>query len=251
MFAGGRIGVVLVVGWTLIFEMFFYLVFSIGIWTKVNRLRFLSIAMGLVAIIGLFPKGSWAVALYVADPIVLEFLAGAWIAEIMVKRGRVFPPGVAVAMAAAWCVYMAHFPQNGIGPLRMLTAGLPAILLVAAVISLENVLHFRIPRWLRTLGDGSYSIYLIHGLILPVIGFLMVKGGFSGPSGGGAADDLSQPDLQQPGGHPGVPYSGTSCDGVAEEEGETEGSASCSGSPPGLRRCNAERPAFWRAFCNE
>jgi exopolysaccharide production protein ExoZ len=53
---------------------------------------------------------------------------------------------------------------------RVLTWGIPAFAIVAGAISLEPLVGHALPRWLLTLGDASYSIYLSHGFVLPVLG---------------------------------------------------------------------------------
>ncbi|CAN5767268.1 acyltransferase [soil metagenome] len=173
----GIINVLVIAGWTLVFEIFFYLIFAGSIAAKQNRLRFLAIVIGGVACVGLFRSPHWPVVFYTMDPIVLEFLAGAWLANRINTRSRVFSQPMALGVCAGWIVYLAFFSGWGDERLRFLLAGLPAILVVMAVVSLEDELHHRIPRWLRKLGDASYSIYLVHGVVLPVIGVLMVREG--------------------------------------------------------------------------
>lgn len=54
----------------------------------------------------------------------------------------------------------------------MLTWGIPAFAIVAGAVSLEPFVAPNLPRWLLTLGDASYSIYLSHGFVLPAFGLL-------------------------------------------------------------------------------
>ena len=53
--------------------------------------------------------------------------------------------------------------------LRPITWGIPAACVVAGAVGLEERLSGRTPRWLTDAGDASYSIYLIHLFIIPVI----------------------------------------------------------------------------------
>ena len=62
---------------------------------------------------------------------------------------------------------------------RVLTWGIPAFAVVAGAVSLEPLVAPSLPRWLLTLGDASYSIYLSHGFVLPALGLLF--GSFASP----------------------------------------------------------------------
>jgi exopolysaccharide production protein ExoZ len=174
----GNVTVLVIVGWTLVFEMFFYVIFAFGIATRRNKVQFLTVVMGLIGAIGLFRRPDWPVASFVVDPLVLEFLAGVYLAKLVMVRPRVLPRTVAWGVCLSWIIYLSLFSGWEDGRLRIFVAGIPAMLTVAAVVSLEDQLHRWIPGWLRTLGDASYSIYLVHGLVLPVLGVLMVRYGF-------------------------------------------------------------------------
>ena len=62
---------------------------------------------------------------------------------------------------------------------RVLTWGIPAFVIVAGAVSLEPFVAPALPRWLLTLGDASYSIYLSHGFLLPALGLLFGRAGFA------------------------------------------------------------------------
>jgi exopolysaccharide production protein ExoZ len=47
---------------------------------------------------------------------------------------------------------------------------LPALAIVAGAVALEKHVAEALPWWLLALGDASYSIYLTHGFVVPVIG---------------------------------------------------------------------------------
>jgi peptidoglycan/LPS O-acetylase OafA/YrhL len=44
--------------------------------------------------------------------------------------------------------------------------------IVAGGVSLETFVAPYLPRWFLTLGDASYSIYLSHGFMLPILDLL-------------------------------------------------------------------------------
>jgi exopolysaccharide production protein ExoZ len=59
------------------------------------------------------------------------------------------------------------------GVLRPITWGVPAACMVAGAVGLEGRLF--IPRWLRDAGDASYSIYLMHPFVVPVVFIIVAK----------------------------------------------------------------------------
>ena len=83
-------------GWTLSFEILFYLVFACTLLVKARRARVVVLALSFAALFlcgrFLLPDGS--VRYLIADPMILEFLFGALAAEIML-RTRPCRPGFA------------------------------------------------------------------------------------------------------------------------------------------------------------
>jgi peptidoglycan/LPS O-acetylase OafA/YrhL len=59
--------------------------------------------------------------------------------------------------------------------------GIPALAVITAAVALESPLGHRTPKWLLEIGDASYSIYLIHGFVLPVVCMLFARYGGRGP----------------------------------------------------------------------
>jgi peptidoglycan/LPS O-acetylase OafA/YrhL len=171
------------VGWTLSFEMMFYLAFFIIIIIHVKRIWFpwaliawsFAVVVGSIAItldssgmlLKLFPRASFVFSIYV-----LEFVAGCLIGLAFLKAK--FPGGrISVVLAVAIftveaAVFQAtNFNGNGRMTFRVLLFGPPATLLVYGLLALggrSSLLH--LPRWAVRCGDMSYSIYLVHLLVL-------------------------------------------------------------------------------------
>ncbi|MBK5570200.1 acyltransferase [Ensifer sp. SSB1] len=164
----GEIWPVLVQGWTLNYEMFFYAVFALTLLLPRSR-RLLVISTCFLLLVGLGFAIDTDNALFstYSRPIILEFVAGMIIAELWL-RGRV-PGGYAglvliaigVSGFAALAVFRLPFDEFVLGPL--------AVLLVVGTLSLESRGWFR-PRGLpMLLGDASYSIYLWHTFAISVV----------------------------------------------------------------------------------
>ncbi len=158
----GRIYPLVIPGWTLNYEMFFYAIFAVALVARARlRLAILTAAiLGLVAA-GLILRPDDAIASTYTDPIMLEFLAGVWLGVAWtgtMKAGRpasvsLVLIGVTLAVLLAWLAPDAP---------RVLTWGAPALLIVAGVALYERSQTVATWPWLLLLGDASYSIYLWH-----------------------------------------------------------------------------------------
>ncbi|QRM44430.1 acyltransferase [Rhizobium sp. BG4] len=163
----GEIWPVLVQGWTLNFEMFFYVLFAGALFLpRAWRLLFLTVVFGLFFAAGLiWDPQSAALATY-TRPIILEFLGGVFIAELWLRR-KVAGTSLGLAcVGAALCgfaaIYLmgAEFDEFICGPLAMA--------LVFGMVSLETGGSIGRMPVLTYLGDASYSIYLWHTLTISV-----------------------------------------------------------------------------------
>lgn len=145
------------VGWTLNYEMFFYLLFAFSVLAP-ERLRLPLLAALLLLSTGLAAQ-PWVSGFY-ANAIVYEFLLGVALG-VAYSRGWIVParlwPMLAL-LGAALAIYL--FDSSN----RLLHWGLPSALLVAACLALEP--YFRTASWLKGWGDCSYSVYLVHVLVL-------------------------------------------------------------------------------------
>jgi exopolysaccharide production protein ExoZ len=155
-FTDGEMPVVYV-GWSLEYEMYFYLVAALLMALTRDVWRNIVMAFSALAIIGRIPGVDTALGNYAffTDPMILEFVLGVIIGSVFVN-GRVSWP-MTVAAAGAIAALLATDPAN-----RVIVSGIPSACLVAAAAFISR---WRIdPSWperaLARLGDASYSIYL-------------------------------------------------------------------------------------------
>lgn len=161
----GSFSPMLKLGWTLNFEMMFYLVFSLFL-TLGLKLRIALIALifvGFVALRQVLGDGWGVVAVY-GSPMVFEFLFGCLLGMLELRGSLskcsratsiMFVVGGAFALfhGAKWVLY----------DWRVLTCGIPALFIVAGFAALERGgARFSKNGLLALLGDASYSIYLSH-----------------------------------------------------------------------------------------
>ena len=166
--SSGEIWPVLVQGWTLNFEMFFYLVFALSL-TFARQWRLIAVAalFAALVVLGAVTDSGNALLLTYTQPIMLEFVAGMIIGQVWLK-GKI--PGPAAGLGLVM-FGVAGFVTIGLFnlPFDVLTCGPLAIALVTGVLSLEAAGMLRARRSLVFLGDASYSIYIWHTFAISVI----------------------------------------------------------------------------------
>jgi exopolysaccharide production protein ExoZ len=175
------------VSWTLIFEMWFYLVFTLIVAFSGGRrllvLKLLTIAVLTWSIYTQFGRQAYDPGLlenmnvyeqYLAFPYLLEFLAG----SLLAYRLRSHPDGLAWSLLFAGVVlfilgawinlfqFDGKLIQGYYIIWRVLIFGSASVLLVAGLVRLENR-NWKLPlRFSLLAGGASYAIYLSHTLIL-------------------------------------------------------------------------------------
>jgi peptidoglycan/LPS O-acetylase OafA/YrhL len=149
---------VLVVGWTLNYEMLFYALFAICIAMNWKLIPTLPLALGLIV----------ALPLLGYAPIALEFIGGIMLAEM-----KPFGSKVSFALLIAGTAAILLPPNADGSNLRVLLWGIPAMMIVSGIVWIEG--KWRVPSWLFTLGDASYSIYLFHAFVLPPMAVVLSR----------------------------------------------------------------------------
>jgi exopolysaccharide production protein ExoZ len=158
-------------GWTLAYEVYFYVCFAIAMIVGLKRGLFVLTAFFLGSVLLRFVVDVGSPAAFVfTSSLLLEFLFGAWIAYTVLSGTRM-PGAVALAMVAVGLVgYAAGFAFGFSRLPSMLTWGVPSALLVGGVVFVESngKLPSFIQRW-SFLGDSSYSLYLLHVLLIDAL----------------------------------------------------------------------------------
>ncbi|MGH6839557.1 MAG: acyltransferase family protein [Methylocella sp.] len=173
--AEGDLHPLLIVGWTLNYEMFFYMVFTLALLLRRDIYWFVGTALGICAFGSLVPNiESDALAFYF-NPIVLEFFGGMLLARVAATWR--FPWWACIAAFAAGLALL--LTQFG-GPVpRFIESGLPALLVVSGAVFGERWLAGRIPNFLLNLGAASYALYLFHPIFSPVVPSVMMRMGLN------------------------------------------------------------------------
>jgi peptidoglycan/LPS O-acetylase OafA/YrhL len=168
-------GMLVPVAWTLVFEMYFYLMFAISL--LFGRWRWIALHAWVAASVVVFPLSlrgfnmdprldlglSPSYLNVVTSPLVLEFVFGIWAAFIYlnswtlksVRQCRILL--VFISVTVVWLCYKQILPFHGPGGW-----GVAAAALVMALALVSKTIHFSPPRAVAWLGTISYSLYLTH-----------------------------------------------------------------------------------------
>lgn len=156
-------------GWTLNYEMYFYLVFAATLpWITSAGWRVVVVtallAMGVAVARPFSGPAAPAWAVFLGQPLVFEFVFGMGVALALRSGARLsaWLAGVIALVAALTMFWMATTET------RLASAGLPAAALVLAMASFGR-LRSRLGRAMTWLGDASYSLYLIHPYLVGAV----------------------------------------------------------------------------------
>lgn len=172
------------VSWTLVYEMYFYLIFAATLLFRSALISAISttVVITILALVGnvLEPGETRS---FLTNPIAYEFVLGLWLAiafvraEAIGKRWLVSPAwavlGFALVVLAP--VYVSHTTTANLpGWPRVFAWGLPAMLIVAAFLSIDRTRNnFQLQ--MAFLGDSSYALYLTHIFVMIGYGLLLKR----------------------------------------------------------------------------
>ncbi|NND92647.1 MAG: acyltransferase [Granulosicoccus sp.] len=155
-------------GWSLNFEMYFYLIFAISLlFAPRFRIAFIAAVITTVYLIATnFDDGESAAASFFSLDIVFEFILGMLLA-VAWKRGFRIPSSTAAwLLLTAVCVLLIKLPLP-----RIFEYGVPSLFIVMACLYIRVGEH----SWLELLGDASYSLYLSHVFTLGILRLVLPR----------------------------------------------------------------------------
>ena len=165
----GNIYPLLIPGWTLNYEMFFYLLFSLNLLFRQRiGLVFLTLTIVLLVVTGIaFGPFESAASIFYTSPVLLEFIAGVLVGDMWLRM-RTTSTGIGglLLFVAGWVLLIGN---GELGWSKYLTI-LGALFIVAGSLS-PLFLKISSPK-LKMLGDATYSIYLTHIFTLGLTRFI-------------------------------------------------------------------------------
>jgi exopolysaccharide production protein ExoZ len=174
---------VVAVGWTLVCEMYFYVVFAVMM--TLPR-RFLPLLLASWAVATLALAAAWDIACLPltghdrllipppASPLALEFIAGCaigWASRRTTLRGSsvALAFGLVMLLVVGGAVGLASPAAAQFGASRPLVYGIAAVAIVYGLVARDLAGRIPAPRWLVFWGDASYSAYLTHVYVLAAV----------------------------------------------------------------------------------
>ncbi|MGH8040387.1 MAG: acyltransferase family protein [Stenotrophomonas sp.] len=162
------------VGWTLIYEAFFYLMMALAIALVSERRVLAFFAAWTVALLAMqLIPGDSPVWLIVSSPMGWEFIFGALIGMYWRRLPARLAAGFAITggigFAAGAVLLQMQYVQGGDAALtRTIAFGLPSALLLTGLVRWERADRSFSRSVFLLVGDASYSIYLSHLFVLSI-----------------------------------------------------------------------------------
>ena len=157
---------VLGLGWTLNYEMFFYVVISLVLLLGIRRV-YLAVAAIFVSFValGLLLKPEYLILKSWTHTIILEFVFGVLFAQLRLSGFRIGVPAQIALVVAGVATWLAIGPPaDGAFDMRGLVWGPAAAAIFAGVVMGRRDVAY--PKLLLLIGDASYSLYLTHLFIM-------------------------------------------------------------------------------------
>ncbi|HFD79158.1 MAG TPA: acyltransferase [Gammaproteobacteria bacterium] len=167
----GHIKPLLPVGWTLNYEIYFYLIFALLLF--LHRKWFLP-GLSFLLVGGVF-AGWYAdtvptLASVATSPLLVEFLAGCCI-------GLLFTGNTDLPKAFSWTIALAGIAwlllaSGNVVPhtIRAISWGIPSAMIIAGILFLEKAGSIPANGLLVAIGGSSYSLYLTHIFTINALG---------------------------------------------------------------------------------
>lgn len=166
--AGLRLTPILVPGWTLNYEMFFYAVFAfVLVFPQRLRLTLVAGTFVIITLASLMLSPYSSALQFYGNPIIFEFVMGIGVA-MLVQRRWLLSAGWASAMTVIALAAMLTANFSNLVLSRPVAFGIPAAFVVYGLCCMEIRGVLRNFKYLRIVGDASYSLYLTHVFTLVV-----------------------------------------------------------------------------------
>jgi len=172
------------VGWTLNFEMLFYLLFALSLFFKVRSILFSGIFLIILMGLSFFKTKAWPPALqFYCDKEIINFLLG-MIAANLIQREFRLSKAVSIFFIAGGLVCLFFPIKWNVDKLGFAFAYLQLLcpfFVVYGAAQLERTVNIKIPKFILFFGAASYSLYLVHPVIAPLAPVALKKFHFLSP----------------------------------------------------------------------
>lgn len=173
---------ILILGWTLNYEMLFCMVFALALALPLRR--GVAVVGGIFALAALaypfVPERFWVLK-YWSNPIMLEFVFGIALAELYVRGARLtLWQGALLALAGfALLLAVTAWPDRSL-PLRVIWAGIPATMICAGfAMTASPAPGNKFYDNAVKLAGAGYVLYLAHPFAINIVALVWRKAGAS------------------------------------------------------------------------
>lgn len=185
----GSLVPVLSPGWTLNYEMFFYLGCACALYLARDNPHIFAIALVVILSVAAQVSSNQSdIVRFAANPIIFEFLIGVATWRIhsalpQARRPKLALAGLGLSLVAITVAELA-FPMSASDPItwrRPLLFGLLAAGVIYFALRGEaaySLTHHRAAQLLRQVGDASYAIYLTHLFVIGLFKLCSARLGF-------------------------------------------------------------------------
>ncbi|TCQ03015.1 acyltransferase [Sphingomonas sp. PP-CC-3A-396] len=168
---------ILFVGWSLNYEMFFYLVFAAGLFLRAPQLRVAAVigVLALLVVAGMIGPSSTALPGFLMQPVMLEFAAGMLVGHlypILPRSRRAARIALALLPFMAVALILSAMMPAGVA-LAAISASATILLVLALILERAGIAVRH--GLLLLLGDASYSLYLTHPFVTQAISMFATR----------------------------------------------------------------------------
>lgn len=159
----GKFMPLVIPGWTLNYEMFFYLLFGLcTFFFLTSRSAVILSCLAALSMYGWLSKPGGILGFY-CDPIIFTFGFGIILGEAYCRKKVLSSNLLSAILLAIGAALFLSLQGAHVGH-RIVSAGVPAAIIVLGVLASSRSMRW--PTWLIQLGDSSYSLYLTHIFVL-------------------------------------------------------------------------------------
>ncbi|MBN3788767.1 acyltransferase [Burkholderia sp. Ac-20353] len=182
---GGTGAPVLIVAWSLQWEIVFYAL--IGCFILGRIFASIAIAFLLMSVATCFNYECGFPASFFSKHYIVLFALGAGTALLCRSKIRTRYPALILAFGVITFLAMGvanDFHVFVYGPTSSIGYGLASSAIIYGLVKLEDTgIPLGVHRWIQTLGDASYALYLLHFPIISVMCKIAIKIGLTGTAG--------------------------------------------------------------------
>jgi len=177
-----RIWPLLLTGWTLNYEMFFYGIFACALLLP-RRLMLPAVFAVLsgLTLVGFSGMAHGPITGFWTESIIMEFAVGMLIGHLYLGGRLSFSAPLSAALLIVGVVLLVAATPWATSQTRLPAWGLPSLMIVVGALSLEGCRAPRGKGVLELLGDASYSLYLTHIVTLGALRVFWNMAGLTKP----------------------------------------------------------------------